>query len=116
MGVRSHDGVHVVALGVDLGDRQQAGHAGEHREVLDDGRRQRTKRGFLRQRDAERALREAIGSVQDGTYVKPSQDTVARGWRSGSSVADRLMPVLPGVTAASSPRRPGLNTARKPTR
>jgi hypothetical protein len=41
-------------------------------------RRQRTKRGFIRQRDAERALREAIGSVQDGTYVEPSQDTVAQ--------------------------------------
>jgi integrase len=43
----------------------------------DGRRRQRTKRGFLRQRDAERALRDAIGSVQDGTYVEPSQDTVA---------------------------------------
>jgi hypothetical protein len=44
----------------------------------DGSRRQRTERGFLRQRDAERALREAIGSVQDGTYVEPSQDTVAQ--------------------------------------
>jgi hypothetical protein len=44
----------------------------------DGRRRQRTKRGFLRQRDADRALREAIGSVQDGTYVEPNQDTVAQ--------------------------------------
>jgi hypothetical protein len=44
----------------------------------DGRRRQRTKRGFIRQRDAERALREAIGSVQDGTYVEPSQDTMAQ--------------------------------------
>lgn len=39
-------------------------------------RRQRSKRGFTRQRDAERALREILGSVEDGTYVPPTKDTV----------------------------------------
>ena len=39
-------------------------------------RRQRSKRGFARQRDAERALREALGAVEAGTYVEPVNDTV----------------------------------------
>lgn len=40
-------------------------------------RRQRSKRGFVRQRDATRALREIMGSVDDRTYVAPSTETVA---------------------------------------
>jgi hypothetical protein len=82
----------------------------------DGRRRQRTKRGFLRQRDADRALREAIGSVQDGTYVEPNQDTVAQWLEECPDGADRSTPALPGVTAASSPPRPGLRTARTSTR
>lgn len=39
-------------------------------------RRQRSKRGFARQRDAERALREILGAVEAGTYVEPVNDTV----------------------------------------
>jgi hypothetical protein len=96
MGVRSHDGVHVVALGVDLDDHSRqdmrgsiekysttAGDRWRVRYELPPGpdgeRRQRTKRGFLRQRDAERALREAIGSGyrRDGR----SAGSHARGYR-----------------------------------
>ncbi len=36
-------------------------------------RRQRSKRGFTRKRDAQRALREILGDVDDGTYVEPDQ-------------------------------------------
>lgn len=42
----------------------------------DGERRQRSKRGFVRQRDAERALREVLGEVEAGTYVEPVNDTV----------------------------------------
>ena len=42
----------------------------------DGERRQRSKRGFVRLRDAERALREVLGEVEDGSYVEPVNDTV----------------------------------------
>lgn len=42
----------------------------------DGKRRQRSKRGFEYQRDAERALREILSSIEDGSYVAPSDDTV----------------------------------------
>lgn len=52
-------------------------------------RRQHQKRGFVRERDAQRALREALGSVEQGTYVESSKTTVAeylRQWLDGIRV------------------------------
>lgn len=40
-------------------------------------RRQTTRRGFERKRDAERALREALSDVDEGTHVEPDGLTVA---------------------------------------
>ncbi len=40
-------------------------------------RRQTTKRGFRREKDAQRALREALTTIDDGTHVLPTDVTVA---------------------------------------
>jgi integrase len=59
-------------------------------------RRQTTRRGFTRKRDAQRALRAALGSIEDNTYIEPSRMTVAEylrewldGWRVRPTTADR---------------------------
>ena len=59
--------------------------SGERWRIVYDGppdpetgeRRQRSKRGFTRKRDAQRALREILGDVDDGTYVESDQTTLA---------------------------------------
>lgn len=66
----------------------------------DGQRRQRSKRGFLRQRDAQRALRELVGAVEDGSYVEPTTDTVEQ-WL-GAWLASRKP-----VDAASARRHRG---------
>jgi hypothetical protein len=40
-------------------------------------RRQTTRRGFTRKREAQRALRDALGSIEDQTYIEPSRMTLA---------------------------------------
>lgn len=56
----------------------------------DDGRRRRTtRRGFTSEAEAHRALRQALGTVDEGTHVDPSAATVAsylRAWVDGSQV------------------------------
>lgn len=52
-------------------------------------RRQRRQRGFATKDDAERALRKALGALDDGLHVDPSQMTVAtylRTWLAGTQV------------------------------
>ncbi len=59
--------------------------AGKRWRIIYDGppdpetgkRRQKQQRGFATKRDAERALRKAMGRVDDGTHVDPSDGTVA---------------------------------------
>jgi hypothetical protein len=52
-------------------------------------RQQKWRSGFKTKRDAERAMREAIGRLEQGTYVEPSRQTVAeymREWLKGVRV------------------------------
>lgn len=44
----------------------------------DGKRRSTTKRGFARQKDAEKALREILGTLERGTYVDPSKASLAQ--------------------------------------
>ena len=79
----------------------------------EDGRRRRTtRRGFATEDEADRALRKALGAIDDGTHVDPSTATVGqylRAWLDGTqvrrttlaryrqSVESHLIPHLGGI-------------------
>lgn len=59
--------------------------------AADGTRRQQSVNGFTRRKDAERALREALGAVEGGTYVAPSRQRLGdylRMWLDGRSMSD----------------------------
>ena len=68
-------------------------------------RRQQTKGGFKTRRECQAALRQAIADQHDGTFVKPSQRTIA------SFLVDEW---LPAVSRSFGPP-PGPATGPTPT-
>lgn len=68
-------------------------------------RRQRTKRGYERQRDAQRALREVLGDVDDGAYVSPAKLTV------GQWLTDEWLPSIRPRGAEDARRHRGTVSA-----
>lgn len=68
-------------------------------------RRQTTRRGFARERDAQRALRAALDSLENGTHVPPDRLTVA-GW-----LTDEWLPSIKPRNAADARRHRGTVSA-----
>jgi len=62
----------------------------------DGERKQRKKGGFATRRDAQRALRELLNTVDDGSYADPSSLTV------GGYLTDRWLPVMQPPRLAAS--------------
>jgi hypothetical protein len=54
----------------------------------DGKRRQKWRSGFKRKGDAEKALAQIIGRIDDGTYVSPSKMTL------GAFLTDRWLPTM----------------------
>jgi integrase len=64
-------------------------------------RRQATRRGFARERDAQRALREILTDVEDGTHVRADALTVA------AFLTDEWLPSIRARTAEDARRHRG---------
>ncbi|MBC3191650.1 site-specific integrase [Pseudonocardia sp. C8] len=65
-------------------------------------RRQRSKGGFLRKRDAQRHLSEVLAGIADGTYAEPTDKKMTVG---GFLVDVWLPAVRTGATRSGTPRR-----------